>query len=241
MEYFQDVKESDQPDQSDQSEQSKQSSEDVKYTSSFACDTYKFSKKLKDTPLDNIITDLNDTSNTDNKLFTPIKKGTGIQILTPKQLLQRLPLALAQVKASNNSESLLNEIRHIVYSLYQSKKVTKKVYNNIINSIQILKMDTIFMKSENSKTAKPHILILKLTDKLDLRRGEKSIALSNLSIYYTWENIKSLHNNYKFKISAPTWNDKFELHDESYSVSDIQNYFEYILKKRGENTDIHQY
>ena len=60
------------------------------------------------------------------------------------------------------------------------------------------------MKSENSKTAKPHILILKLTDKLDLRRGEKSIALSSLSIYYTWENIKSLHNNNKFKISAPT-------------------------------------
>ena len=111
MEYFQDVKESDQPDQSDQSEQSKQSNEDVKYTSSFACDTCKFSKKLKDTPLDNIITDLNDTSNTDSKLFTTIKKGTELQILTPKQLLQRLPLALAQVKASNNSESLLNEIR----------------------------------------------------------------------------------------------------------------------------------
>ena len=65
-------------------------------------------------------------------------------------------------------------------------------------------MDTIFMNSENSKTSEPHVLILKLTDKLDLRRGEKSIALSSLSIYYTWENIKSLHNNNKFKISAPT-------------------------------------
>ena len=57
------------------------------------------------------------------------------------------------------------------------------------------------------KTSEPHVLILKLTDKLDLRRGEKSITLSNLSIYYTWKNIKSSYNNYEFKISAPTWND----------------------------------
>ena len=89
-------------------------------------------------------------------------------------------------------------------------------------------MDTIFMNPENSKTSKPHSLILKLTDKLDLRRGEMSIALSNLSIYYTWKNIKSLYNSNKFKISAPTWDDKFELPDGSYSVSDIQDYFEYI-------------
>ena len=63
-------------------------------------------------------------------------KGTGLEILTPKQLLQRLPVALAQVKGGNNSENLLNEIRQIVYSLYQSKQITKKVYNNIIKSIQ---------------------------------------------------------------------------------------------------------
>ena len=98
-------------------------------------------------------------------------------------------------------------------------------------------MDTIFMNSENSKTSKPHVLILKLTDKLDLRRGEKIIALSNLSIYYTWKNIKSSYNNNKFKISAPTWNDEFELPDGSYSISDIQDYFEYILKKHGEDID----
>ena len=91
------------------------------------------------------------------------------------------------------------------------------------------------MNSENSKTSEPYVLILKLTDKLDLRIGEKSIALSNLSIYYTWKNIKSSYNNNKFKTSAPTWNDKFELLDGSYSVSDIQYYFEYILKKHGEN------
>ena len=98
-------------------------------------------------------------------------------------------------------------------------------------------MDTIFMNSENRKTSEPHVLILKLTYKLDLRRGEKIIALSNLSIYYTWKNIKSSYNNNKFKISAPTWNDKFELPDGSYSVSDIRNYFEYTFKKHGENTD----
>ena len=98
-------------------------------------------------------------------------------------------------------------------------------------------MDTIFMNSENSRTSKPHILILKLTDKLDLRIGKKVIALSNLSIYYTWKNIKSSYNNNKFKISTPTWNDEFKLPDGSYSVSDIQDYFEYILKKHGEDID----
>ena len=67
-------------------------------------------------------------------------------------------------------------------------------------------MDTIFMNSEKSKTSKPHILKVKLTDKLDLRIGKKVIALSNPSIYYTWNNIKSSYSNNKFKISAPTWN-----------------------------------
>ena len=64
-------------------------------------------------------------------------EGKGLKILTPKQMLQRLPIALAQVKAGNNSESLLNEIRRSVYSLYQSKQITKKVYHNIIKSINI--------------------------------------------------------------------------------------------------------
>ena len=90
------------------------------------------------------------------------------------------------------------------------------------------------MNSENSKRSEPHVLILKLTNKLDLRIGE---SLSNLSIYYTWKNIKSSYNNNKFKISVPTWNDKFELPDGSYSVSDIQDYFEYILRKYGEEID----
>ena len=91
-------------------------------------------------------------------------------------------------------------------------------------------MNTIFMNSENSKASEYHVLVFKLTDKLDLRRGQKSFALSNLSIYYTWENIKSSYNNNKFKISAPTWSDEFELPDESYSISDIQDYSEFFLR-----------
>ena len=78
---------------------------------------------------------------------------------------------------------------------------------------------------------------LKLTSKLDLRIGEKVIALSNLNIYYTWKTIKSSYNNNKFTISSSTWNEEFKLPDWSYSVSDIQDYFEYILKKHWENTN----
>ena len=93
------------------------------------------------------------------------------------------------------------------------------------------------MNSENGKTSETHVLILKLTGKLDLRRDGKIITLSNLSIYYKWKDIKNSYNNNKFKTYAPTWNDKFELPDGSNSVSDIQDYFEYILKKHGENID----
>ena len=99
-------------------------------------------------------------------------------------------------------------------------------------------MDTIFMNSDNSKTSKPHILKSKLTDKLDLRVDKKVIALPNLSIYYTWNNIKNSSSyNIKFKMSAPTWNDEFKLPDGSYSVSDIQDHFEYIFKKHEEKID----
>ena len=77
-------------------------------------------------------------------------------------------------------------------------------------------MDTIFMDSKNSRTSEYHVLVLNLTNKLDLRRGQKTVALSNLSIHYTWKNVKSSYNNNKFKISAPTWSEKFELPDGSY-------------------------
>ena len=70
-------------------------------------------------------------------------------------------------------------------------------------------MDTILMNSENSKTSEYHVLVVKVTDKLDPRRGQKNVALSNLSTCYTWKNIKSSYNNNRFKISAPKWNEKF--------------------------------
>ena len=89
-------------------------------------------------------------------------------------------------------------------------------------------MNVVFMNSENSKTSKSHVLNLKLTSQFDLRIGEKVIALPNLSIYYKWRNIKTSYKNNKFKISTPTWNDEIELPDGSYSVSNSQNYFEYI-------------
>ena len=87
------------------------------------------------------------------------------------------------------------------------------------------------MNNENSKTNEPHRFRLSLADKLNLKNPNKNIALGNLSIYYTWKNIKSAYNNNKFKISAPTWNDTFDLPDGSYSIADIQDYFEFIIKK----------
>ena len=77
------------------------------------------------------------------------------------------------------------------------------------------------MNSENRRTSEYHVLVLKLTYKSDLRGGQKSVALSNLSIYYTWKKIKSSYNKNKFKIYAPTWSDKFELTDGPCSVSNI--------------------
>ena len=87
------------------------------------------------------------------------------------------------------------------------------------------------MNSKNSETSYPRRLLLNLTDKIDLRRKDKYIALSNLSIYYTWKNIKKPYRNNKFKIAAPTWNEEFELPDGSYYIPDIQDYFEYIFRK----------
>ena len=90
-------------------------------------------------------------------------------------------------------------------------------------------MESIFINTENSKTSEPHIFKLDLTDKLNLKNLNKNMALANVSIYYNWKNIKSKYNN-KFKISAPTQNDTFDL-PVSYSISYIQDYFEFIIKK----------
>ena len=81
------------------------------------------------------------------------------------------------------------------------------------------------MKNESNK------FMYQFTDKLNLKNPNKNMALANLSIYHTWKNTKSEYNNNKFKIHVPTWNDEFNLPDGLYSVSDIQDYFEYILKK----------
>ena len=91
-------------------------------------------------------------------------------------------------------------------------------------------MNTIFTNSENSKTSDPHRLLINLTDKIDWRRKDKFIALSNISIYYAWKNIKKSCKNNRFKISTLIWNNEFELPDGSFSISDIQNCFEYIIK-----------
>ena len=87
------------------------------------------------------------------------------------------------------------------------------------------------MDTENSKTSEPHRFKLDLTDKLNLKNPNKNMAVANLSIYYTWKNIKSQYKNNKFKISAPTWNDTFDLPNGSYSIADIQDYIEFIIKK----------
>ena len=94
-----------------------------------------------------------------------------------------------------------------------------------------IKMETFFMNTKNSKTSEPYRFKYDLIDKLDLRNPNKNVALANLSIHYTWKNVKSIYKNNKFKISAPTWNETFDLPDGSYNISEIQDYFEYIIKK----------
>ena len=132
------------------------------------------------------------------------QEGQGLKILTPKQMITRLAILLAQLKAGNNSQKLKNEIRQLLYHLYRSKNLSKTIHNSL-NS----------RTNESKKSLKPN----------------KNIALANLSIYYTWRNIKSECNNNKFKLFAPTWNDEFNLPDGSYSVSDIQDCFKCIIKK----------
>ena len=128
------------------------------------------------------------------------QEGQGLKILTPKQMITRLAILLAQLKAGNNSQKLKNEIRQLLYHLYRSKNLSKTIYNSL-NS----------RTNESKKSLKPN----------------KNIALANLSIYYTWRNMKSECNNNKFKLFAPTWNDKFNLPDGS----DIQDCFKCIIKK----------
>ena len=98
-------------------------------------------------------------------------------------------------------------------------------------------MDTIFMNPENSKTSDLHGILPNLSGKSNLKRSDKYVTLLKLSICYTWKNIKMSYKNNKIKILAPTWNGEFELRDGLYSLSDIQYYFEYIIKKHQVVTD----
>ena len=116
-----------------------------------------------------------------------------------------------------------------------TKRSYQKVYNNIINYIYF--NDTVFVYFGNCKTSDPHRLLLKLSNKINLKRSKIYDALSNISIFATWKIIKKSQKNNKFKILAPTWNQEFEIRDGSYSVSDIQDYFEYIWITLRENTD----
>ena len=86
-------------------------------------------------------------------------------------------------------------------------------------------METFFMNTKNSKTNKSHRFKYDLIDKLNLRNPNKNMALANLSIYYTWKNVKSIYKNNKFKISAPTWSQKFDLPDVSCNIPEIQDYY----------------
>ena len=102
-------------------------------------------------------------------------------------------------------------------------------------------METFFMNTKNSKTSEPYRLKYDLIDKLDLKNPNKNVPLGSLSIYYTGKYVKSTYNNNKFKISAPTWNETFDLPDGSYNIPKIQDYIEYIIKKHetiGENAPI---
>ena len=92
-------------------------------------------------------------------------------------------------------------------------------------------METFFVNTKNSKTSEPYRFKYNLIDKLDLRNPNRNLALPNLSIYYTCKNVKSIYKNNKFKISAPTWSQKFDLPHGSYNIPEIQDYFEYIIKK----------
>ena len=92
-------------------------------------------------------------------------------------------------------------------------------------------METIAINTENSTTSESNKFMYQFTDKLNLKNPNKNIGMVNLSIYYTWKNIKSTYNNNKFKISAPAWKDEFDLLDELYSITDTQDYIEFIIKK----------
>ena len=104
-------------------------------------------------------------------------------------------------------------------------------------STTFIKTETFFMNTKNSKTIESHRIKHDLIDKLDLKTPNKNMVYGSLSIYYTWKNVQSTYNNNKFKISALTWNETFDLPDGSYNIPEIQDYLEYIINKHETITD----
>ena len=109
--------------------------------------------------------------------------------------------------------------------------VRSKELDFVVMFTTFIKMETFFMNTKNSKTNESHRFKYDLIDKLDFKNPNKNMALGSLSIYYTWKNVKSTYNNNKFNISAPTWNERFDLPDGLYNIPKIQDYIEYIIKK----------
>ena len=92
-------------------------------------------------------------------------------------------------------------------------------------------METFLMNTKNSKANEPHVFKHNSIDKLKLKNSNKNMTLANLSIYYTWKNVKSIYKNNRFKISASTWNETFDLPDGLHNIPAIQDYFDYVIKK----------
>ena len=144
------------------------------------------------------------------------QEGKGLKILTPDQTLSGLPISLAQLKVGNDSEKLKNEVIQLLYSLYRSKKLSKRIYNNLINTIWKRKQSLWTLKIVRQMTLTN--FFYEFSDRINLKEPNQNIELANLSIYYMWKNIKSAYKNNGFKISTPTWNDEFDLPEGSYSI-----------------------
>ena len=117
-------------------------------------------------------------------------------------MLRRLPICLAQLKGGNNLQNLATIVFFVLF---------RKIHENNLQAFNqhYLKMETIFMNTENSKTNEPHRLRLSLVDQPNLKIPNKNVPLGNISICYTWKHIKSAYNNNKFEVCAPSWNDIF--------------------------------
>ena len=112
-------------------------------------------------------------------------------------MLQRMSTTLTYIKAGSTFGNFLKEIHQITYSFYWAKRITKKIYNNIMNSMNLsYKMDTLFMNSESSKWSDPHRLLLSISVKTNLKCRDKYVALLNLNIYYTWKHRNVIQKQY---------------------------------------------